>query len=501
MGHANEVARVILVVGCGLALVTTGIALYARGTLGFGLPKAFLGLGNPTLPMTHFLSSSTGLWPNYSGKPKDMHSEEPLPVVFSSPSDSLARVIGHALSGSKTTRKKGLLPWGAACAQTIPLEKRSVPPDVAPPLASTAPRVASELPGDVRAWGATIAPSVTSERSGVLGAQVATIVPNAASEPSRDVKAMCLLKPTLIVLLVLAFFGIPWGMNAAARHAESAEVVADAVPSNGVVPPRSPAVLSEDDIMGAFNALDKRMGFIDRATVNHMLGPMRLPGDLDAADPFLGSAKKLFYDDFRRLARQPGPFADAVKERLTKPQRRKVPTFERAGAFDERRKFGCGTGAAEVAISAKLISLSPHQHCAGTMSNAINDLGERRSWDKLRAELAPKDLLQNSAVKTLSNEDQQEQPHQTRMTQVFNEAACPQVQVDHFSLLDDEPSPRSATGFTVDDLDQYEHTYFPVGGPELCEGRNQREDLPSEFASEMSFVQELKLELERRNSR
>merc|ERR1719172_6676 len=104
--------------------------------------------------------------------------------------------------------------------------------------------------------------------------------------------------------------------------------------------PRSRGVPTEDDIIDAFDAFDhRRLGFIDRATVNHMLGHMALPGHLDAAAPFLGSVKKLFYDDFRRLALQPGPFADIVLERTNRRQKKMKSASQRAAAFDERCKF------------------------------------------------------------------------------------------------------------------------------------------------------------------
>lgn len=398
MTSVTELALCILGLGCGLTLAATGIAFHARGELGFGLPKAFSGLGSTnTLPMSGFLfGSSTESRPDsiFSSEPQDLHSQEPLPLALASPGNSIATVIRHGLSGSKPTRKKGLLSWGSAYAQAAPPERLSKPPDIAPPVT-------------------TISPSIASDRSAVQGLAALAPPPALAAveelqhwfgkeQPSfglsfGDLRAWCLVKQFEFIIFfgVLTFVGLSLGLKAKLKKGKSSKPALGVAADSALAEtPQTPGIHSEDDIMEAFDAFDrKRMGFIDRATVNHMLGHMALPGHLDAAAPFLGSVKKLFYDDFRRLAQQPGPFADIVMERVSRRNKTMEAASKRAHAFDERCKFGLDVDAAQAAISA--VSQGPQglpapQPCTPAPCNAASAPGGRRSWAELRADLAPK---------------------------------------------------------------------------------------------------------------
>jgi hypothetical protein len=144
-----------------------------------------------------------------------------------------------------------------------------------------------------------------------------------------NVRAGCLFKPVVILLMVSTLLGLSYGLKAVLRDRKSSEVfLNDNQGGASVELSWSQRMPAEDDIMEAFDAFDyKRLGFIDRATVNHVLGHMALPGHLDAAAPFLGSVKKLFYDDFRRLAQQPGPFADVVTHELVSDKRERQLTL------------------------------------------------------------------------------------------------------------------------------------------------------------------------------
>lgn len=325
MTNVNELARVILVV---FTLAATGIAFCARGELGFSLPKAFSGFVKTTSPMSFFLGSST------DSRPQSIHRDDPkdaLPVALSFPRDSLTRAVPHVISGSgsKTARKKGLSSWGAQAA--LP-EKLSAPPDTAHP------GVQAELSASAHAQWMDLGVKYEEVKNWFVKRDL----PSGSS--FSDAKAVGLVKLVMILLMVLALVGLPLGLKAFVRHGESSEVVVDVKPGSPVKKvPQSAAVPSDDDIMGAFDAFDhRRLGFIDRATVNHMLGHMTLPGHLDAAAPFLGSVKKLFYEDFRRLAQQPGPFADAVMERAVKQRQKNGVSFYKPKPQKGRhcRRFG-----------------------------------------------------------------------------------------------------------------------------------------------------------------
>lgn len=393
MMSVTELALLILGVGCGLTLSATAITFYARGELGKGLPKVFSGFGS-TLPMSDFLfgtSTESQAESIFINEPKDLHSEEPLPIALGSPSNSIATVIRHGLSGSKPARRKGLMSWGAAYEQAAPPENLSKPSDM-------------ELPVT------TISPSTVSERSSIQALAALAPPPALAAveelqswfgkgQPSfglslGDVKDWCLLKQAFIILMAaVAFSGLSLGLSAVVRKGKSSTSTLDLEADDALVKPSLAAGMpTENDVMEAFDAFDRnRMGFIDRATVNHMLGHMALPGHRDAAAPFLGSVKKLFYEDFRRLAQQPGPFADIVMERVNRRGKRLVSDCKRAAVFDERCKLTADVNAMQAAINASFEHSPLSPQAASPAVDAVPSApGCRRSWAEMRADLARK---------------------------------------------------------------------------------------------------------------
>jgi len=390
--NVTEMALLILGVGCGLTLAATGVAFHMRGELGFGLPKAFSGLENPTLPMSLFLSTSMKPDSIFSDEPKKLHSQEPLPVVLASAGNSITTVVRHTLSGSKPTRRKGLLSWGATYAQAVPPDSLPTPHDIAPPVTTIAPSIASE--GSAPGLAVVAPPPWMDSGSRIEELQNWFGKGQLAFELSfGDSKTWSLFKPALVALAMFTLVGLSLVLKATVKSGNNSEVSNDMKRVGASTKlPRSRGIPTEDDIIDAFDAFDhRRLGFIDRATVNHMLGHMALPGHLDAATPFLGSLKQLFYDDFRQLAQQPGPFADAVVERVSKRQQRTVSASRRATAFDERCKLGFDVDAAQVAMSTlSAMSRSALEPSTSALKDAT--YGGRRSWAELRAELAPKHM-------------------------------------------------------------------------------------------------------------
>lgn len=389
MTNVTELALVILGIGCGLTLSATGIALYVRGELGSGLPKAFSGLKN-TLPMSDFLFGGS-FGPSqqesmFMDDSKDLQSQEPLLVALASPSNSIATVVRHGLSGSKTTRKKGLLSWGAAYEQAAPPEQLPKPQDVALPVTTISPSVASEYPA-VQGLAA-LAPPPALAAVQELQSWFDKGQPSLGLSLGGLRESYLFKQAFMIVLVVVAFSGLLLGLNAVVRNGKSSTATFDVEADNASDKlTLAPGVLTDNDIMEAFDVLDRnRMGFIDRATVNNMLGHMALPGHLDAAAPFLGSVKKLFYEDFRRLAQQPGPFADVVMERVKWRAKRMVSDSERAAAFDERCKLGVDV---DITRAARWISQSPLSQQPYSSTASLSAPG-RRSWAEMRADLAPK---------------------------------------------------------------------------------------------------------------
>lgn len=380
--NVTQLALLILVLGCGFIVAANGMVLYARGELNFVVPRAFTDLTSTLrIPGSAFGSSI------FTDELKDLH--EPLHVALSSPKNSITTVVRHGLSGSTSARKKGLMSWGAVYEQAAPPEMLAKPHVIPPPVT-------------------TISPGVASHQSAVEGlAILAPPTALAAVEqfqswfgvgqlsfglPFDDLQGWCSFKQAfMIVFMGLTFVGFSLGVRAAVRPEKSSKKTMD-IESNRASAEvyQDRAVLTEDDIMDAFDAFDrKRMGFIDRATVNHLLGHMALPGHLDAAAPFLGSVKILVYDDFRRLAQQPGPFADIVMERVTRLRKKHASTSRQAAAFDERCKLGLEVDAAQAAISAISRSPTTVPPCPDSVVCVPDG---RRSWAELREDLAPKTI-------------------------------------------------------------------------------------------------------------
>jgi hypothetical protein len=438
MANLSDVARFILGVVCGLALATW-IALYTHGELGVAVHSTGIatltGLRNLVMPVSHLLHNSAESWPN-SLFIRDESKKPPL-EAFSSPEITLARATPHVVGfGSKSARQKGLL---SPYTHSVPLEKLSPPQGHAVLEGKTTPVVS---------FGQRLAAFAPLTWMG-LGVK--------AEDPHNWGKI--LLKPGMILVMVLTFVGAAWGLKAAVAHAENSgeHVNGQHEESASAVCQRSTKVPSEEDIIKAFDAVDKRMGFIDRATVNEFLGHhMTHPGHLDAADAFLGNAKKLFFDDFRRLAAQPGPFADAVMERLHKPWERIAKSSPEIMSITQE--------------TLPTTSLTQLQDCTDTICKDV--CGGKRSWDKLRAELAPKS----------------HQLDQAHMRPDYDESisasqAGAQDNVDHFSLFDGEPAKD-----VDDDLDWYESSFFPMG-------------LPGEMEAKMTFAEQVKSEYDRRRRR
>lgn len=126
---------------------------------------------------------------------------------------------------------------------------------------------------------------------------------------------------TALVLLLLAAYTDTVGRAAARAFRSGAPKPANANASQQ----KSCELLTEDDIdlLEAFDDVDRgRRGFVDCAAIRTLLGNPATESDairaVAALTPCYG---KLFYDDFVRLARRPGPLAALLAERKARRQR------------------------------------------------------------------------------------------------------------------------------------------------------------------------------------
>lgn len=290
--HMESPALCVVSIGFALTLLATGISLQAFG--GFGklgaLPFPGWAQHIPDWRLVRFPGS----------RPITL-SEHPV-TPFTVP--NIATVL-HS-GGSSSTRRKGLLSWGDATVQATPgqwLRSQVAPPMVttSAPHASAPVRPAPELPAlaapppghgavHTESWLAEVRNMLQEHR---LPARYATLA---------------------LILVAAVALVVARGAGAGQK---TSSALAPALCNDVDDEFDSP---QEEFLLEVFDSLDhRRLGFIDRPTIASFLGPSKAAREMESV--VMGPLNRLFYADFRRLAREPGPLADAVRERMAKRRR------------------------------------------------------------------------------------------------------------------------------------------------------------------------------------
>lgn len=302
---------------CGFALLATAaVAMQARGSLGpfFGSAKLLTGTTRTTA-----ITSALG---------GESQSETPPPVSESTVVSAVEEVEGQIATVIRSvTSRRGLLNWGGAVVQALP--GHYIPPRVAPPpvttaaphtayLRSHAHGMASEHPHPALA----APPPVRGEARASPLLSDDSILPGTRHWPSPRfldgrIPHFLFALGLVAALVFAAVMAAAGGAKHKGAFCSDDGALQLSAQGGHCAGPDGPQHVLEMDVLEAFDALDHtRLGFIDRATVNSLVGTT--PAAQSAASAIVGPLNRLFYADFRTLARKPGPIADAVMERASR---------------------------------------------------------------------------------------------------------------------------------------------------------------------------------------